>query len=150
MGLEPVISGLICTHQSTILQTLFVSWNLVIPDNHLLLLSQSGIKNRNDTLKHFVFCSASITLIYLLILKVSCHRSFSLPKQCANKMDNIFDIYILQKLTMIKLLSGTRTCYFPIDMHPPIHYNTDSVSQLKFGYSRQSHIITVSKGHSKR
>ena len=32
-----------------------------------------------------------------------------------------FFIYIVQKLTMIKLLSVTRTCYFPIDMHPPIH-----------------------------
>ena len=32
-----------------------------------------------------------------------------------------FLIYIKQKLTMIKLLVGTRTCYFPIDMRPPIH-----------------------------
>ena len=53
-------------------------------------------------------------------------------------MDNIFDIYSAKvdndkvteweitrssptKLTMIKLLSGTRTCYLPIDIHPPIH-----------------------------
>ena len=39
-----------------------------------------GIQNGKDTQKHFEFCCASITLLYLLILKISCHRSFSLPK----------------------------------------------------------------------
>ena len=66
---------------------------MVIPDNHLLLLSQKGIQNGKDTRKHFAFCFASITFIYLRILKVSCHRSFSLPNSCPNKIDNIFDIY---------------------------------------------------------
>ena len=61
-----------------------------------------------------------------------------------------FLINIMQKLTMIKLLSGTQTCYFPIDMKPQIHQITDSVCKLKFGYSKQSLIITVTKGHSKR
>ena len=84
---------LICSHQSTRLQTMFVSWNLVIQDNHWLLLSERGIKNEKDTHKHFEICCASITLIYILILTVSCHRSFSLPKKCPNKIDNIFDKY---------------------------------------------------------
>ena len=88
-----LFSRFICTHQSTRIQTLFVKWNLVIPNNHWLLLSERRVQNGNDTHKHFAFCYVSITLIYLPILKVSCHRSFSLPKECPNKMDNIFDIY---------------------------------------------------------
>ena len=53
-------------------------------------------------------------------------------------------------MAMIKLLNGTRTCYFPTDMHQPIHNTIDSVRNPKYGYSRQSLIITVTKGHSKR
>ena len=48
------------------------------------------VKIRTNTLS---FVVRTLTLIYLLILKVSCHRSFLLPKYCLNKMDNIFDIY---------------------------------------------------------
>ena len=77
----------------TRLQTLFVSWNFVIPDNHWLLLSQRGIQNGKGTQKIFEFFCASITLIYQLFLNVLCHRSFSLPKKCPNKMDIVFDIY---------------------------------------------------------
>ena len=46
---------------------------------------------------------------------------------------------------MIKLQSGTRTCYFPIDMHPPIHQTTDSSHKLEFGYSKQSLILYCHK-----
>ena len=149
MGIEPVFSRLIYTLQSTRLHTLFVNWNFVIPENHWLLLSQRGIQNGKDTHKHFEFCCASISLIHLLILKVSCHRTFRYRNIAQIKWIT-FLIYIVQKLTMKKLLGGTRTCYFPIDMFPPIHSTTDSVRHLKFGYSTQSLIITVTKRHSKR
>ena len=64
-------------------------------------------------------------------------------------MDNIFDIYNA-KVENDKVTEWIRTCYYPIDMHPPINSTTDSVRKLKFGYSRQSLIISVTKGHSKR
>ena len=64
-------------------------------------------------------------------------------------MDNIFDIYSA-KVDNDKVTEWDSNLFFPIDMHPLIHQTTDSVRQLKFGYSTPSLIITDTKEHSKR
>ena len=63
-------------------------------------------------------------------------------------MDNIFDLYSA-KVDNNKGTEWDSNCYYPTDMQPLIHYTIDSVRNLKYGYSRQSMIITVTKGHSK-
>ena len=64
-------------------------------------------------------------------------------------MDNIFDIYSA-KVDNDKITELDSNLLFPDWYAPTIHKTTDSVRQLKFDYSTQLLIITVTKGHSKR